>query len=655
MTVVATSSYTPNTVGPSVPVVMPVGGQAGDVAFMWVGSNTGTATCTTPDGWTLVEGPVRIGSTLSGWLFSKTLDGTEGGTTVTATLSAGGKRHAGIVVMRSTATTYTATSWSDSSADSVLSIPAFTPAVDAAQVVVVTLSRYLTAVGEVSALPAGYTEDMEAVTAHGTLPEFGVMAAHKTLGAGTLNVAQPAEDGTYSQPASTIGWVITIASDSPEPLPSPFVWKGHQWTVRTGASLSPGPNPFVGDGANLSVDDNGDLSMSIVYSPALADWTCVEVHRAGAPLGYGRYRWVVEHTEVSTWDQKPVLGLFTYDDAEPTATHFREIDIELSKWDYAPEVSEVWYTVQPSTPSTRWDHPIPVAAGPYTYEFYWEPSKVYWRTLDALGNVVGEAKTVYGLFPPGTESVRMNLWLINGEAPVNGLPLTVKVKDFQFTPDLSFGEPADRSWPFDTEQNTWLRNGAYVDAAGSALVLPTQAATYSLARTPRLLSLKENGRTIDAEVLQVSAAGSGSTEQVFWLGYADDSNYAGFLVANGGLTWRHRVGGVNTGASIAPYSATTHRWLRVERSNANLLFRTSPDGVAWTTHATSPVGWSAQLASTLHGNIESGYYGTEVDPLPLRVGTLRMGGPAPLPQVTLILLEDGTALMTEDGGLAVLE
>lgn len=27
----------------------------------------------------------------------------------------------------------------------------------------------------------------------------------------------------------------------------------------------------------------------------------------------------------------------------------------------------------------------------------------------------------------------------------------------------------------------------------------------------------------------------------------------------------------------------------------------------------------------------------------------------PLPQVTLILLEDGTALMTEDGGFAVLE
>jgi hypothetical protein len=148
---------------------------------------------------------------LSGWLFSKVLVGTEGGTTITATLSASGRRHGGIVVLSSSsASAGILTPWNDTSADTAISLPAFTPLVADAQVYAISISRYGTTNGTVT-YPAGYTKPLDAITAY-AVPNFAVAVGYKELIGGPT--AQAAEDGVYSQPASTIGWILTHAPDS---------------------------------------------------------------------------------------------------------------------------------------------------------------------------------------------------------------------------------------------------------------------------------------------------------------------------------------------------------------------------------------------------------------------------------------------------------
>lgn len=218
----ASPPFVPTTTGPELSVVVPNGIQAGDIAYLWGGLNTGTATATDPPGWTLISGPIRAGSTISGWLWRKVLVGNEGGTTVTSTFSASGRRHGGMVVLTSgSIEPGVMTPWNDTTADRAISIPAFTPQAADAQVMVIAMSRYPTTNGTVT-FPAGYTEVMEGITNY-AVPNFSPAAAYKQLVGGPT--AQPAQNGVYTQNASTIGWVFTHAPDAPAPPASlPAYW-----------------------------------------------------------------------------------------------------------------------------------------------------------------------------------------------------------------------------------------------------------------------------------------------------------------------------------------------------------------------------------------------------------------------------------------------
>jgi hypothetical protein len=54
----------------------------------------------------------------------------------------------------------------------------------------------------------------------------------------------------------------------------------------------------------------------------------------------------------------------------------------------------------------------------------------------------------------------------------------------------------------------------------------------------------------------------------------------------GTLVFSNQVDYFDSGATSVPFNATSHAWWRLTRSGSNLLFRTSPDAVTWTTQRT---------------------------------------------------------------------
>jgi hypothetical protein len=74
--------------------------------------------------------------------------------------------------------------------------------------------------------------------------------------------------------------------------------------------------------------------------------------------------------------------------------------------------------------------------------FRWEPGRLYFRSVrghrpqpSSASAIVAEWTYTGGFVPPpGDENPRMNLWLLNGEPPINGREVEVIVSRFEFQP-----------------------------------------------------------------------------------------------------------------------------------------------------------------------------------------------------------------------------
>lgn len=96
-----------------------------------------------------------------------------------------------------------------------------------------------------------------------------------------------------------------------------FHWSGSQWFVRsTTGRANPGLNRWDDTRNNVRVRSDGKLRINISKGRA--------VDIVGPPVGYGRYRWIVD-TDLSTVDPFRVVAFFVHGTAG-------EQDIEFSRW-----------------------------------------------------------------------------------------------------------------------------------------------------------------------------------------------------------------------------------------------------------------------------------------------------------------------------------
>jgi len=223
-------------------------------------------------------------------------------------------------------------------------------------------------------------------------------------------------------------------------------FSNHNWAVKTGYE-GPGPNYFSDSVNNVWVDANGYLHLKITYQAGF--WYCSEVI-SDESFGYGTYVFTID-SRVDLLDRNIVLGLFTWDTYAPQY-NYREIDFEFSRWqnpsnDIGQYVVQPWYT--PGN-INRFDFSYAGQGDTTTHVMTWRPDGIYFKSYYGDFELAPSPEKVIKDWyytgadnpPPGGENARMNLWLINGLAPSNGLESEIVIKDFMFMTEIS-DQPGD--------------------------------------------------------------------------------------------------------------------------------------------------------------------------------------------------------------------
>lgn len=219
-----------------------------------------------------------------------------------------------------------------------------------------------------------------------------------------------------------------------------LLFAGHRWIVKqSNFPVGPGPNRFSNRPQDVWVDAAG---LHLTISQQSGVWWSTEVI-LDANLGYGTY---VFHTEsrVDTLDANVVLGLFTWDDVAPP--NYREIDFEFARWGNPADFNNAQYVVQPYGTSgnfVRFRVDLTPQDQKLTHVLVWSPGLVEMSTyhghhlpggLPPFQRISSWTNNSPDVPAPGSENVRMNLWLVNGSAPLNSQPEEVLINNFLFVP-----------------------------------------------------------------------------------------------------------------------------------------------------------------------------------------------------------------------------
>jgi hypothetical protein len=204
-------------------------------------------------------------------------------------------------------------------------------------------------------------------------------------------------------------------------------FSGYTWQVKSSRALvGPGPNYFSDSAANVWADGLGRLHLKLKHSKGR--WYSAEVINTQS-LGRGRYSFELG-SPVHALDPNVVLGLFTWSD-DP-AYNNREVDVEFSRWGNAADPTNGQYVVQPYDHSGNLQRITQPAASSSTHSFDWQEDAVTFTSSTASPSAWTHAGA--DVPEPGSEHVRMNLWLFRGAPPENGASVEIVVERFTFTP-----------------------------------------------------------------------------------------------------------------------------------------------------------------------------------------------------------------------------
>ena len=212
-------------------------------------------------------------------------------------------------------------------------------------------------------------------------------------------------------------------------------FSGYTWGVKASSSpVGPGPNNFSDQESDVFVDSDGRLHLKIVQRNGL--WYCTEVVHTQS-LGYGTYTFTLA-SRVDQLDPNVVLGLFTWDDAAPQY-HYREIDIEFSRWGDLLGLNSQ-YVVQPWEQAGNLQRFSTVLQSSLsTHLFEWRKDRIDFASFQGSPANPGSAIEAWSYTgadnpPPGLENTRLNLWLMEGKPPSDGQEVDVVVESFRFKP-----------------------------------------------------------------------------------------------------------------------------------------------------------------------------------------------------------------------------
>lgn len=221
-----------------------------------------------------------------------------------------------------------------------------------------------------------------------------------------------------------------------------FEWSGYQWNVTESKDTrwGAGNNLWSSNKKNVWVDKQDRLHLKITYRNG--KWYCPEIYSEDT-FGYGTYRFYME-SKLDQLNENAVLGLFTYDNysSDKVQSHYREIDIEFSKWGYPDNPFNSSFTVQPYTMKGNTTSFNSKLSGDYTvHEFNWQPSSIDFVSLHGHNPyplmrkwfVIHEWNYKGKDIPKSKkEKVMLNLWLLEDKIPSDKKEIEVIIKKFEF-------------------------------------------------------------------------------------------------------------------------------------------------------------------------------------------------------------------------------
>ena len=243
---------------------------------------------------------------------------------------------------------------------------------------------------------------------------------------------QPVMDVAPTQGGSVALVTIVKGVGPPQVAPTGSLkFSGYDWSVRTIANDKGGLNNLF-DAENAWTDTSGALHMQIKKKSD--KWSCAEIY-LNRGLGYGTYSVTVRDT--SHIDPAAVFTMYTFEDSAGEQ-HYREMDLEVSRWGDTANKNNAQYVVQPfyipgnvfafTTPSTT-----------LTYVLRWESGHATFKTFrggstGAGTQLVSEHEFSSGIPEPGNAIPRLIFYVVASDKNPMQKPSEVVVEKFEYLP-----------------------------------------------------------------------------------------------------------------------------------------------------------------------------------------------------------------------------
>ena len=208
-------------------------------------------------------------------------------------------------------------------------------------------------------------------------------------------------------------------------------FSGYDWSVRTIANDKGGTHNLF-DPENAWTDTSGALHMQIKKKSG--SWSCAEIC-LNRSLGYGTYSVTVRDT--SHVDPAAVFTMYTFEDSAGEQ-HYREMDVEVSRWGDPANRNNAQYVVQPFyIPGNVFAFTAP--SGTLTYVLRWESGRATFQTFrgrsaGAGAQLVSEHEFTSGIPEPGKAAPRLIFYVVASDKNPMQKPSEVVVEKFECLP-----------------------------------------------------------------------------------------------------------------------------------------------------------------------------------------------------------------------------
>jgi hypothetical protein len=242
----------------------------------------------------------------------------------------------------------------------------------------------------------------------------------------------PTMDNAPMRGGSVVALETVKGTGSVELAPTkPLKFSGYDWNIRTIAGDRGGLNNLY-DADNAWTDNTGALHLRMKKRDGR--WSCAEAE-ASRSLGYGTY--IITVRDVTHLEPAAVLSLNTFDDWGGDQ-HFREFDVEMSRWGDADNKNNAQYGVQPFyIPGNL--APFTAPAGTLTHVIQWEAGRLSLKTLRGSSVQPGAPVVFEHVFTsqvptPGQEKFQFLFYVVESHKNPLQSENEVVIEKFQYLP-----------------------------------------------------------------------------------------------------------------------------------------------------------------------------------------------------------------------------